>query len=160
MELVFLRQLVKTIDDMDDTDIEITSMCLTEVGKDEEILGKIERDDIRKLFIFYEQLSKEIVEKGSHDALLFIEDITVAIEELANPGSMDLEEAGRRVRAQVVRINQHELRVLRYKIVEKSLNYALIMAFPEIKDINAIYFRKGWVITKKLSKEVSDGGKI
>ena len=157
MELVFLRQLVMAIDKMDDTDIEITSMRLPEVGKDEEVLGTIEQDDIKKLFIFYEQLRKEIVEKVNHDTLLFLEDVTTALEELANPDSMDLEEDQRRVRAQVVRINQHELRILRYKIVEKSLNYAMMMAFPDTKDINAIYFRKGWAITKKLSKEVSGG---
>lgn len=160
MELVFLRQLVKTIDEMDDTDIEITSMCLGEVGDGEEVVGTVDQDDIKKLFIFYEQLRREILEKGSQDALLFLEDINIALDGLSNPASIDLEEAERRVRAQVVRINQHELRKLRHKIVEKSLNYALLTAFPEIKDLNAVYFRKGWVVVKKLPKEVSDGGEI
>ncbi|MDP3710695.1 MAG: hypothetical protein Q8R29_03155 [bacterium] len=153
MELVFLRQLVQIMDEMDNIDMEIISVTLCEAGEDEEVIGIVENDDIKKLCFLREKLKEEILEKGSQDALVYLEDMNFALEVLTNLRQADVVEAERRVRAQVVRRNQYELRKLRYQIVEKVLAYAVLTKFPEVHDTETIFFRKGWKITKKPRQE-------
>jgi hypothetical protein len=141
------------MDEMDDIDMEIISFPLCEAGEDEEVIGTVENDDIKKLCFLREKLKEEILEKGSQDVLVYLEDMNFALEVLTNLEQVDVVEAERRVRAQVVRRNQHELRKLRYQIVEKVLAYAVLTKFPEIHDLETIFFRSGWKITKKSKQE-------